>query len=314
MITIDNRQLNVTAAQIIQDLRIYLQPLDLHYFKDVKDVGNDIMITCPQHANGQEKRPSCGVRKTDGWVHCFTCGYSKSLSEMISNVLGYEDYGRKGREWLFKNYIQDVVENRPEIILPERYKAAVDNKQYISNTELDKYRWYNDYMWKRGLTPEIVEQFDIGYDKDDDTITFPVNDEKGNCVFIAKRSTKTKFFHYPADVEKPVYALDKIIKQNISTVYVVESFFNCLTLWKWGRPAIALMGASLTDYQKTQLDHTNIRKYILCFDGDNAGRRGAEKFQQKIKNKLISIIDMYDGKDVNDLTLQQFEKLEQKYL
>ena len=166
-------------------------------------------------------------------------------------------------------------------------------------------------MFKRKLTEKVIEEFDIGYDKDTNCITFPVNDITGKCVFVARRSVTGKFYNYPLNADKPVYALDKCV--GLKSVIVVESFINALTLWGYGMPAIALIGTGSSN-QFEILNKCSFRKYILCFDGDNAGRRGAEKFQQKIKNKLISIIDMYDGKDVNDLTLQQFEKLEQKYL
>ena len=65
-------------------------------------------------------------------------------------------------------------------------------------------------MYKRKLTDEVIEMFDVGYDIYTDCLTFPCNDEKGNCLFVTRRHTKTKFFHIPTGVEKPVYGLDKI--------------------------------------------------------------------------------------------------------
>lgn len=313
MITVAGRQLNTSVLEVIQTLRQYMLDLGEDYFHDIKDAGNDIMLTCPRHSNHNERKPSCGVRKTDGFCHCFTCGYAVPFEEMISNVMGYDDGGIKGIQWLFTNFIETIYNIRNDIEIPVRNEISRSNT-YITDDVLYKYRYYHKYMWKRGLTEDIVDKFDIGYNKENNTITFPVNDIKGNCVFVAERSVIGKFFHYPKSSEKPVYALDKIVKNNIKEVYVVESFFNCLTLWKWGRPAIALMGASLTDYQKKQLEKTDIKRFILCFDGDSAGRKGAKRFEELMPNKLIKVIDMYEGKDVNDLTLEQFEKLEKKYL
>ena len=48
-----------------------------------------------------------------------------------------------------------------------------------------------------GLTDEIIEMFDIGYDKDREAITFPIRNIRGDCVFVATRSIKTKFFGLP---------------------------------------------------------------------------------------------------------------------
>ena len=46
---------------------------------------------------------------------------------------------------------------------------------------------------------------------------------------------------------------------------------------------------------------------IECLVIDDCG-------QDKSINVAENFIDMYEGKDVNDLTLEQFEKLEKKYL
>ena len=44
------------------------------------------------------------------------------------------------------------------------------------------------------MTDEVIEQFDLGYDKSTDSITFPVRDKNGDCMFVARRSIKTKYF------------------------------------------------------------------------------------------------------------------------
>jgi DNA primase len=128
-------------------------------------------------------------------------------------------------------------------------------------------------------------------------------------VFVARRSTKGKWFNYPSEVEKPVYALDKIT-ENDKEVYVVESFFNCLTLWKWGKKAVALMGTGSENQYEILKRNKTIQRYILAFDGDNAGKNGAIKFHKNMKDyALISYIDVPLGKDINDLSFEEFSAL-----
>lgn len=107
-------------------------------------------------------------------------------------------------------------------------KTETDKIEYVTESELAKYRYYHPYMYERKLTNEIIEKFDIGYDKDTDCITFPVYDEFGRCVFVARRSVKTKYFNYPSGSKKPIYGLEKIDKDT-NAVLVVESFLNALT-------------------------------------------------------------------------------------
>ncbi len=57
------------------------------------------------------------------------------------------------------------------------------------------------------------------------------------------------------------------------------------------------------------LNRSGIRKYILALDGDNAGRNGTKKLISNLKNAIITILDVPNGKDVNDLTKEEFDSL-----
>ena len=58
------------------------------------------------------------------------------------------------------------------------------------------------------------------------------------------------------------------------------------------------------------LKRSGIREYILCFDGDNAGRNATRNFIRNLRGTVfISYVDMPDGFDINDLTKEQFNKL-----
>lgn len=59
------------------------------------------------------------------------------------------------------------------------------------------------------------------------------------------------------------------------------------------------------------LNRSGIRTYILCFDGDSAGDHGIERFKRYIKNDTIVMVkqQVRDGRDVNDLTKEEFDRL-----
>lgn len=321
---VNNKIISTPIYDILLELKKQLNEMGIEKLRTIKADRDDIMITCPNHKGGKENRPSCGVRKyggknsmgkdiIQGQVHCFTCGYTRQFPEFISDCFGYDDNGSFGERWLIDTFESMEAVGRDVIKIPSREKEQQTEKQFVSEAELDKYRYTHPYMYKRKLTDEIIEKFDIGYDKDwnGGAITFPVNDENGNCVFIARRCVNSKIFNYPADSEKPVYALDKILQENISKVYVCESFFNALTLWSWGYPAVALMGTG-TSTQYDILKKTPIRSYVLCFDGDDAGAKGDAKFRKALgRTALISSKILPPGKDVNDLMKDEFDMLQQ---
>ena len=88
---------------------------------------------------------------------------------------------------------------------------------------------------------------------------------------------------------------------------------NALTAWSYGIPAVALFGTG-SSYQYDILKKSGIRSYILCFDGDEAGRKGAKRFMQNMKkNVFITDMEMPLGKDVNDMEKDEFLNLLKSY-
>lgn len=250
-----------------------------------------------------------GIRKEDGLLHCFTCGETCTLQELIGRCFGRYDIGQFGQQWLRDNFLVDLSQNR-EIKLCDFDTRTKKDKPitFVTEEELDSYRYYHNYMYKRKLTNEIIEKFDIGFDSKTNCITFPVKDEKGNCLFIARRSVEGKQFYYPVGVEKPVYGLYELPK-DADEVIVCESMLNALTCWVYGKYAVALNGTG-TDYQIEQLKRLSVRKIILALDPDNAGMRGTQKLKSRLYNhKIVTELVIPSNKDINDLSFEQFENL-----
>lgn len=284
----------------------------------LKDIGkeshNNIPVTCPYHKDGKERNPSCMVfTKTDdenvqyGFCHCWSCGYKKPLPEFINDC--FDEEGDFGQEWLLERCetaFLSEVRYLPEIILDK--KDCVQT-QYMDEKDLDKYAYYHDYMWQRKLSKKVVDLFEVGYDKDQDMLVFPVRDDRGRLLWVTKRSVKTKKFLIPDDTKKPVYLLYYIKQHNIKRVAVMESQINALTAWSWGIPAIALFGTgSKKNYE--DLKKSGIRVYDLYFDGDDAGRAGCQRFLKNMpEDVIINVYHLPEGKDVNDLSYEEFINL-----
>lgn len=263
----------------------------------------DIMTTCPFHKGGQERKPSFGISRADGTCHCFACGWVGSLPEMISAVFGYDDGGSYGEKWLSRNFMALSVELRKPMALNlSRQRSQPKTKPVgFTEEELDSYRYIHPYMYKRGLTNEIIEEFDIGYDQKTSSITIPCYYADGTPAFIARRSVKTKFFNYPQDAEKPVYGAERFYAQQYEFAVICESVFNALTCWKWGLPAVALLGTGAHE-QYDILRNLPVRKFILALDPDEAGRKGAKRLKDALNgHKIITEFDIPEGYDINDL-------------
>ena len=320
---VNNHVILDDTQDILIELRKQLELNGVKRFAKFIDSGKNIQTNCPFHKEGQERKPSFGINKNTGECHCFGCGWSGTLSEMISNCFGKDDFGDYGNKWLIRNFLSVAVESRPDIDVDfgRRKKITSETKKYISEQELDSYRYTHPYMYKRKLTDEIIDLFDIGYDKSTECITFPNRDINGNCLFIARRSVKTKFFNYPQDVEKPVYGLyecnicAKTIKNWFpNEIIICESMLDALTCWVYGKYAVALNGTGNENQFKTLRNMPN-RKFILATDMDEAGLKARERIRQSLGNKLVTeyVWDINVAKDINDMNKEYFDSLKEVF-
>lgn len=321
-------------VDVLTELRSQLRLNGSTLLKDIRELPDDVMITCPYHKGGEERRPSAGLRKSDGTFHCFTCGETHSLQEMISHCFGrYDDLaGSFGWSWILKNFATVQVESRKDIDL-DFVRGKEKKVDYVPDAELDEYRYYHPYWARRKIISEdLIELFDLGYDAKTQCITFPVRDESGNCLFVARRSVKSKMFNYPKGVEKPVYGLYeyKVSRQklgntifgwgraggktkflhDINSVIICESMIDALTCWQYGRYAVALNGLG-TAYQYEQLSRMDCREFILATDMDEAGKKARAGLKKNIKNHIITEMkwDPKIAKDINDMSEEYFNSL-----
>ncbi len=326
---IDNTEYLIDAIEIINLLRSDLSMQNIQLLeREPRESGNNIQIQCPYHGNGQERKPSAGIRKSDGIFHCFACGETHSLPEVISHCFDYDDKGNFGKIWLDKN-IQDkrfvyrdtkqYAQHKEDPVSKQAYNKIGDLYEcdYVSEEELDEYRWTHPYWAKRGIVDEkIIELFDLGYDRKTKCITFPVRDRHGNCEFVARRSVNTKFFQYPQGVSKPLYGLYEIYNsiyisgtRKAPSIILCESMIDCILLWQSHHPALALNGLG-NDRQFRQLRNLDIRHIVLATDNDEAGKSARKRIRENVTNKLFSEIVFPKGiKDIGECTKEQIDNI-----
>lgn len=319
---IDGTLYNASLMEILVELQNQLHINNISLIKDIKDSGNNIQITCPYHKNGEERKPSFGIHKETGIGHCFTCGETHTLSEIISHCFGHKDFGLFGRQWLLKNFASISVEDRKDIKLDfSRNNRSITNdsstkqKKYVSEEELDSYRYYHPYWGKRGITNEnIIELFDLGFDISTQAITFPIKDINGNCLFVARRSVNTKWFNYPENAEKSLYGMWELnqLLEYPKEIIVCESMLDALKCWEFGKYAVAMNGLGTSLIYK-QLSELPCRKLILATDMDDAGLKARNKLKKAIKGKIITeyLWDVHEAKDINDMSFEYFSNLKE---
>lgn len=344
MIKINDIYFACELHDILVKLQMELHASGSRYLAKMKIGPTHIQVTCPYHSDGVERKPSAGIRKEDGLFHCFACNEVHSLPEVISHCFEKDDGGMYGMQWLLRNFSATAREENRNVKFdisrnkktPDNNGVAIRSNNYIPDEELDKYRYVHPYIYQRGLTDEIIDLFDIGYDDTSKCITFPVRDIKGNCLFVARRSVNTKFFNYPEGVEKPLYGLYEYYKdihdktyigkfngQEITSgkymlqslpVIVCESMFDALSFWTVGKYAVALNGLG-NDLQFQQLRNLPCRQIILATDMDERGMAARDRIRDNMQNtKIVGEYFFPKGcKDANDCTKEQLKNLQIVY-
>lgn len=289
------------------------------FLSDIKRTTTNIVCTCPFHKDGHERKPSCSILNIQdddkleyGTYHCWSCGAKGPLYTLINQCFLQPYDSEFGKDWLIENFGNIFVDEIP--FLPEITFNINTGTPPLPTTCLNHYEYNNpaalDYLInKRHLKKEVIDYFQIGYNKDTNSVTFPCWNDKGKLVGIFERNISTKLFKIPEIDPKPIYLLNEIIKGGYTTVFVAESQINALTLWGYGLPAVALFGTG-SDKQYEILKKSGIRNYVLCFDGDQAGLHGRNRFINALHdNCIINYYQLPDGKDINDLTYEEFLQL-----
>ncbi len=152
-------------AEFIEDLRSRITLSDL-IGKRVRLAakGGRLAGLCPFHS---EKTPSFYVNDAEGFYHCFGCGVSGDAISYLRENDGL-DFMEAVR------YLADlagmaVPDSRPEDrARTEKRKIAIDALEaaasfYQSSLSAPAGRTASDYINKRGLSAEVIQQFMLGY-------------------------------------------------------------------------------------------------------------------------------------------------------
>ena len=96
-------------------------------------------------------------------------------------------------------------------------------------------------------------------------------------------------------------------------VVICESVINALTCVGYGIPAVALFGTG-DEYQYEQLNKLEVRKFVIGLDPDKAGNKGAWKLKKALQGRVVTRLLVPFGKDINDLSYEEFMSLQEKRL
>jgi hypothetical protein len=258
--------------------------------------GNRIFIPCPFH---NETQPSgsiwIGVTKPglQGKFKCWGCGKKADWNELAEKLHLTKMNGSRVLPDVVGNV--DLKEVR-DSILPKQMKdkrQAEDEKESLDMFPLQE-RW-------RGFTIDFLTDVigaKLAYS--DKTgyfyVWLPVM-VRGKLVgYIKAQKTKDPNKKLPSYLNKPgdwvfkkgLFPFDPAVKlmrdKGLSTMVLVEGPRDAMRLVRAGIPAVAIMGTqNWTDQKRHLLESVGVQTFLLCMDGDRAGKMAAKKMLPMIK-------------------------------
>ncbi len=155
----------------IQDLKSRLNIADIvKRYVSLKNAGGRLVGLCPFH---NEKTASFGVNPEKGFFHCFGCQASGDVIDFYCRINGLDF--REGLEQLALETGITLAEFRPnpqEEHARKLRQAAGEMHAYARDYFRDCLRAEagapaRDYLYRRGVSAEMVERFQLGYSPPD---------------------------------------------------------------------------------------------------------------------------------------------------
>ncbi|MBV8090704.1 MAG: DNA primase [Alphaproteobacteria bacterium] len=303
--------------------------------------GREYAGLCPFH---HEKTPSFYVVEEKSFFHCFSCG---AHGDAIGFVMRADNL----------DFLEAIERLAGEAGLavphatPQERERAQQQKTLLEALEAAA-AFYEDRLWspagsraldylhERGLDPETIRRFRLGWASDDrralrralsdfpepllveagllrqpsgtaegvreaidyfrDRVMFPIGDRAGRVIAFGGRvlgDGQPKYLNSP---ESPLFAKGRVLygwsaaragaARSLSGgvammsgqvsqpgIIVTEGYMDVIALHRAGFPtAVAPLGTALTEVQLQELWRLDPEP-VLCFDGDEAGRRAAAR-------------------------------------
>ncbi len=314
VLKVDNYIIETPLYEVITQLKMALTNGKLREIKAWHEGDDNIVVTCPNrhHAGGHEAHAAMniyvgtGSKVQYGYCKCWACGFQCSFTNFVAEC--FECSEEFAKNWLKDKFgkisssgivlCDDIVikQNKMPVRMPPSY--------------LDTFQDWHPYLAQRKLSREVCELFKVKYDPLTSQIVFPCFDLAGKIIMAPRRSIYNKTFYITKDQDKPVYCLDYIIKNNISTAMICEGPIDVLTCYTYGYPAIGTWG-NPSPNQINAINKSPIKVLYLAMDNDTYGKRFANIIRAGLDPRIIvkEVHWLPNKKDPNEHSYEEFQKV-----
>lgn len=314
VLRVDNYIIDTPLFEVVTQLRMALTNGKLREIKTWTEGDDNIVVTCPNrhHKGGREHSAAMNIYVGEsssipyGYCKCWACDFQCKFTYFVAEC--FECSEEFAKKWLIDRFgvlSEARVLTDDDIVIKQKKTSTK-----LPANCLDHLQNWHPYLAERKLSRDVCELFKVKYDPVTSQIVFPCFDVAGNIIMAPRRSIVYKNFYLDSEQEKPVYCLDYIIKNNITTAMLCEGPFDVLTCYTYGYPAIGTFG-NPSPSQILAINKSPIRVLYLAMDNDSAGRRMANMVKAGLDPRIIvkEVHFPYGKKDPNELSYEEFNNV-----
>lgn len=305
-----------------------LSKIDVYEFlnelgmNNVREENKDVWYSCfsDQHYRG-DANPSASMEKGTTRFYCFSCGMHGNAVSFLAELENVSPI--QSAIWIKERFIgssvpdqstildnvKEILNSKPKIKTPDNlepideqeclrrkidWKSARAWLEYSGNTRTDGDK-YMEYMLDRGFSPEVLDKFEVGWDKISERISIPIRNEQGQLVGFKARALEgqpryivlggPEYGFNPYQTKKVLFGIDKAEIKN--EIIVCEGELNAIALHQHGYTnSVGISGKIISDEQ-AELIKKYGQKVVLIFDEVEDAINNAKKIRSTIPTAII---------------------------
>lgn len=260
--------------------------------------------TCPlasrRHASGADRNPSFGVRHTRkgtqrvGHSHCFSCGYSGAISDVIGLLAVWGDIDKPTMARALA-CLSDV-NTKPEPLTLAVEEAGEDPlfpESWLTNFYPigSGVPWAVTYLTQRGIRRRLVERYGILADPARGRVVVPLRDAQGKLRGAIGRAVSNdiqpRYYFYPnpdGEFAKGWTWFGENLIDPSKPVVCVEGTFDALSVAEAYPNVVAVLSTGFkvpaTPWWK------GVNRWITVMDTGQGGDVGRKRFDATLMRKL----------------------------
>lgn len=238
----------------------------------------------PSH---EDKNPSMSYDPKRNIVKCFSCNTTYDLIGLYALDKGLDekaDFKRIMEELADKyNVALDIKpKNSYDVSYYKKESNKEDFSKYLAKCKKDISK--TDYLEKRGISKELIDKYNIGYDVSKKMVILPISNTcyEGRSV---EENNPIKHFK-PKGVNNEIFNLDLLKESTFnSVVWVTEAIIDALSLEE-AKKDIKVVSLNSINNSKQLIEEIKKANYkgviVLALDTDVNGLRASKDLQEEL--------------------------------